>query len=99
MAYQSSAIRNKIQTSVTKAIPPRPVEDTLSAALNRSQDSNAKVLEFTRASPSPHPACPTCGYDMTVITAAPAFLREGCEDISYACENCGTQMQGRVKLG
>ena len=75
----------------------RPIEVTLWAALNRAQDCNAKVLEFTRTSPSPNPACPTCDYDMTVITIAPAFLREGCEDISYACEKCGTQIQRRVK--
>lgn len=52
-----------------------------------------------RTNLSPHPACPTCGYDMTVITVAPAFLREGCKDISYVCEKCGTQMQGRVQSG
>jgi len=32
-----------------------------------------------------------------VVTIAPAFLREGCKDISYACEKCGTQTERRVK--
>jgi DNA-directed RNA polymerase subunit RPC12/RpoP len=48
-------------------------------------------------SPSPYAACPSCGYDMIAISVTPTFLREGCENISYACKKCGTQMQRTVK--
>jgi DNA-directed RNA polymerase subunit RPC12/RpoP len=79
-----------------------PGNDPLSAALERAHHDYArsrrsKVLEFTRTSPSLYAACPSCGYDMTVTSAIPTFLREGCEDIAYTCKKCGTQIQRTVK--
>jgi DNA-directed RNA polymerase subunit RPC12/RpoP len=85
------------QKNISKAVSVGPIKDTLWAALERAQEYTAKVLEFTGTSPSPYAACPSCGYDMTVITVRPTFLREGCEDINYACTKCGTQSQRTAK--
>jgi transcription elongation factor Elf1 len=67
------------------------------AALERARDYRSEVLEFTRAIPFPYAACPACGHDMIVTSVAPAFLREGCEDINYTCKKCDAQIQRRVK--
>ena len=58
---------------------------------------SAAAFEFTRTTPSPYAACPSCGYDMIVTSVTPTFLREGCEYINYTCKRCGTQMQRMVK--
>jgi DNA-directed RNA polymerase subunit RPC12/RpoP len=72
---------------------------SLSAALQRAQDYRSKAGELARMSPPRYAACPSCGYDMIVTSVAPVFLREGCEDINYTCEKCGTQLRRTVKSG
>jgi hypothetical protein len=67
------------------------------AALERAPDYHSEALELTRAIPFPYAACPACGHDMVAISVAPAFLREGCEDINYTCKRCYAQIRRRVK--
>jgi DNA-directed RNA polymerase subunit RPC12/RpoP len=63
------------------------------------QASDAKCLtkHLELTTPSRYAECPSCGYEMTVTAVSPTFLREGWEDISFACKRCGTQSRRRVK--
>jgi transposase-like protein len=74
-----------------------PLGDVLAAALERVRDRHSKVVEFTRAIPSPHAACPSCGHDMIATSVMPTFLRAGCADINYTCKKCHAQIQRTVK--
>ncbi|HLN11088.1 MAG TPA: hypothetical protein VK281_19315 [Xanthobacteraceae bacterium] len=82
--------------------------DTLSAALERADNTNARVHYNAEAhcnaevpegprTASQYAACPSCGYDMTVITVTPTFLRDDYEDVNYECEKCRTQIHRQVK--
>ena len=74
-----------------------PLGDVLAAALERVRDRHPKVVEFTRAIPSPPAPCPSCGHDMTATSVTPTFLRAGLADIHYTCKKCRAQTQRTVK--
>jgi transcription elongation factor Elf1 len=73
-----------------------PLGDVLAAALERVRDRNPKAVEFTRAIPSPHAACPSCGHDMIATCVTATFLRAGLADINYTCKKCHAQIQRTV---
>jgi len=90
------AVGNPTRTTIARPASGRPVKDTLSAALERARDFNAGIPRNSRTTPPPA-TCPSCGYDMTVINVTPTFRRDDCEDVSYKCEKCGTQMHRQIR--
>jgi len=75
----------------------------IKASLSPVSDKCGLRMAYSRVPPSGLPTfmlpCPKCGRRMRIKSVAPTSLAPELEDITHACEQCGSELVRTVKVG